>query len=196
MSFYFFVSANLINRYKNKFFFFLLADEGSCYQKIFWNGRQHQDKILNSTPAPKKSPPCLLTCSGPLPSLSICTAPGPLLSLSHSSLVTAPVTTPCHGSAPAMCRLGGHSDDHPAPRLRRPPHAVHYGGSAIPTTPCPSDRFDDKEALQWVVLKRIPTHPVHHRGLPPSLLFLEHIALGYFPISELTAVPTTSTWAW
>jgi hypothetical protein len=140
MSFYFFVSANLINRYKNKFFFFLLADEASCYQKKIWNRRQHQDKILNSTPAPKKSPPCHLTCSGPLPSLSICTAPGPLLSLSFF--------------------IGDCSSEHPMSRLR--PHHVPPGRPLWrpPCTTAPTTT--PRRALRRL---RYTYHPVPERPL-------------------------------
>jgi hypothetical protein len=67
-----------------------------------------------------RSPPHLLTCSGPLLSHSICTALGPLLSLSIS-------IGGCSDDHPVCCS-GGYSDDHPAPcaaaaPLRLPPHA-------------------------------------------------------------------------
>jgi hypothetical protein len=189
MSFYFFVSANLINRYKNKHFFFLLADETSRYQKKIWHKRQHPDEILNSTPAPKK----------------ISTVPSYLLRSSTLSLdLHYTWSSPLSLSISIGDYSSSHSDDHPAPRLQQPPHAVHYDGSAVTTTPCPGDRFDDKEALWWAVLKRSPPTPftaeVFFQASCPrcscSRLFLEHIALGYFPVSELTTVPTTGTWAW
>jgi hypothetical protein len=112
--------------------------------------------------------PCLLTCSGP--QLSLCTTHGPLLSLSRSPSVTAPTTTPCRGSALTVRRPGGRSDDHPTPRLRRPPCVVRRYDSTPTTTPSPGDCSDDEEALRCAALERLPTHPARHRGLPPGLL--------------------------
>jgi hypothetical protein len=138
--------------------------------------------------APKKSPPRLLIHRAFLPA--------PVLSsLSRSPSMTAPATTPCHGSAPAMCRLGGRSDDHPAPcvaaaPLQLPPRAWatalttrrHCGGwhsRGSPPTPL---------VIEVFLQASCP-------GCSRSRLFLEHIALGYFPISELATVPTTDAWA-
>jgi hypothetical protein len=118
------------------------------------------------------SPPCLLICSGPLPPLSLnlhCTWSSPL-SLSLSPSVTAPTTTPCRCSTPAVCRPGGCSDEHPVPRFRRPPRVVRHHGSALTTTLRSGDHSNDEEALRWAALERLPTHPTRHRGLPPCFM--------------------------
>jgi hypothetical protein len=106
-------------------------------------------------------PPRLLTYSDPLLSLLIYTAPGPLLSLSIS-------IGDCSGDH-LVSRL--RSDRVPPKRpLRRPPHTVCRCGSTPTTTPRPGNRNDDKEALRWAALERLPTHPARCRGLPPGLL--------------------------
>jgi hypothetical protein len=109
MSFYFFVSANLINGYKNKHFFFLLADETSRYQKKIWHKRQHPDEILNSTPAPKKisTVPSYLLRSSTL-SLDLHYTWSSPLSLSQSPLVTTLVAT-------LTTTLHHGSNNHPTP---------------------------------------------------------------------------------
>jgi hypothetical protein len=80
-----------------------------------------------------RSPPHLLTCSGPLLSHSICTALGPLLSLSRSPSVAAPTTTPCVAqvatptTTPRRAPPRLHSDYHPTPG--RPQR--QQGGAAV-----------------------------------------------------------------
>jgi hypothetical protein len=143
------------------------------------------------------SPPHLLTCSGRLLSLSLslylhCTWSSPL---PRSPSVTALTTTPCCGSAPAMRRPDGRSDDHPtsfatAAPLQLPPHARvtapttrrRCGGRrsrGSPPTPLTAEVFLQASCP----------------GCSRSCLFLEHIALGYFPVSELAVTPTTGAWA-
>jgi hypothetical protein len=108
--------------------------------------------------------PSYLLWSSPL-SLSRSALHLVLSSLSRSPSVTTPVTTPCRSSAPAVHHPGGRSDDHPTScattaPLRLPPRATEVFLLAS----CP--------------------------GCLPNRLFLEHIALGYFPISELATAPT------
>jgi hypothetical protein len=143
---------------------------------------QHVDEILNNMPAPKKSRPRLLihTMFLSLSPLRLLTCSGHS-SLSRSLSVTALATTPCRGSALAVCCPGGCSNDHPAPCVAR-------ATATMMRRRCSGQRS---------------------RGSPPTLLvaevflqascpgcscshrFHEHIALGYFPVSELTTMPTT-----
>jgi hypothetical protein len=156
---------------------------------------------LNSTTTPKKSPlrhlihtmnlsrspPHLLTCSGPLLSHSICTALGPLLSLSIS-------IGGCSDDHPVCCS-GGYSDDHPAPcaaaaPLRLPPHARATATTARRRCGGQCSRGSPPTPLATEVFLQASCP-----GCSRNHLFLEHIGLGYFSVSELTAVPTTSAWA-
>jgi hypothetical protein len=153
---------------------------------------------LNCTPAPKKSPPCLLihtmslslspprllTYSDPLLSLSICTAPGPLLSLSIS-------IGDCSGDH-LVSRL--RSDRVPPKRpLRRPPHTVCRCGSTPTTTPRPGNRNDDKEALRWAALERLPTHPARCRGSSRPLAPGAHRATYFSSTSPWATSPSRSS---
>jgi hypothetical protein len=165
--------------------------------------RQHVDKILNSTSTQKNLHRAFLSTRCPylflhrtfLPtlilSLSLSRSAQHLVlsSLSRSPSATAPATTPCRGSAPAVRRSGGRSDDHLAPcaavaPLRLPPRARatapmmrrHCGGRrsrGSPPTPLVVEVFLQASCP----------------GCSRSHIFLEHVALCYFPVSEFTAVP-------